>query len=237
MATTEQKNQLIAKIATSADPKKWDGKKLQSLLELPTTEFDEEIADSLNGCPTRDVTSPEFRFKKVQTRDLGSLMMTRYPTWTSGQQVVMGIERSEVIDFSKLPAQSWSYQNGQFVGHRHSSMHQILSVLVPSYKKKGDKDGKTYRAEEKDGIHKHLGFCELLWIVDNWPSVPETFRNWAKRKLLFGMADIFRKSNGYFGYPHAPCLDCGNTSSSASVYWVSLDCMWEDNCVALSDHF
>jgi hypothetical protein len=221
MATQEQKNQLIAKIATSADPKKWgEVDKFQRFVGLQADDFDEELGKLLIAW------QPPVRTSCIIQID--PLPYPTVPTWSRGR-ILTGVTPPQTLDINQLMKNAWqhAHQTGE---NQRPTGHDILATLVKSYVVGKDKAGMTYQVEPTDLINGHLGFRELSWLGKDWITLPEPFRKWANGKLLYGWADVVRSDDGDLGVPYLNCI-----VPTPYVVWYDLDRRWDGYEFALRE--
>lgn len=220
-ATEEQKLQLIAKISTATDRRKWDGDKLQ--LWLSDEAFDDRLAAFINGWQ-----APEPQPLTEFVIQLSTLPTPKFPDWSRGR-ILNGVVEPKTLDLTKLSTDAWFHPN-QTGSQTRPTGHQILATLVASYKAGKDEAGKTYQANPADLINSHFGLRELTWLEQNWKTLPKAFRDWAKGKLLYGWADVVRRGNGYLNVPYLYCH-----VETPYVLWYLLGDVWRDVGPALRE--
>jgi len=199
MATSKQKNQLIALIATSADPTNWgDTDKFQQFVGLPATEFDEELGKLLSEW------QPPVQIEQISPIiQINTLPQPVFPDWSRGR-IFTGLVESQMLNINNLMKNAWQHAR-QAGENQRPTGHEVLATLVKSYVTEKDKMGMTYQVQPADLINGHLGLRELSWLGKDWITLPEPFRKWANGKLLYGWADVVRDD---YGYLVVPCLDC-----------------------------
>jgi hypothetical protein len=215
MATPEQKNQFIAKLATCTDPRKWESQKFQLLVGLPADEFDSEFAALLN------TWEPTMLQAETAIIALSSLPEATFPTWSRGR-VLTGVVEPKTLDLSKLSTGAWFHprQTGR---ETRPTGHEILAALVSAYDGKKVDAGKTYAVLPTDIIHGHYGLRTLTWLAQNWKTLPKAFREWAKGNLLYGWLDVVRLDDGCLNVPALNCL-----VEAPCVSWYRLGPQWSN---------
>lgn len=216
-ATEEQRLQLIAKIATGTDRRKWDGDILQTLLQ--DSSFDDRFAAFVNSLPQRAETPVIAESLIIQLTDLPG---PKFPDWSKGR-VLIGAKEPSALDVGRLIETAYFHER-QTGNQNRPTGHEILASLVKSYKVGEDEAGKTYQVEPTDAINGHFGLKELALLEQNWKTLPEAFRKWVKGKLLYGHRDIVRSDDGWL---RSPYLDC--SVEVPCVGWYYLDRQWSDN--------
>jgi hypothetical protein len=213
-ATEEQKLQFIAKISTATDRRKWDGAKLQICMEDPM--FDERLAAYINASE-KPVEVPAVMESLII--NLSDLREPKFPDWSKGR-ILIGVKEPSTLDIGKLIETAYFHER-QTGNQTRPTGHEILASLVKSYKVGEDEMGKTYQVEPDDAINGHHGLKELLWLEQNWKTLPEAFRKWANGKLLYGHRDIVRRDDGYLSSPYLHC-----SVRVPCVHWYGLDGQW-----------
>lgn len=214
-ATEEQKLQLIGKISTGTDRRKWEGINLQTLLEDPA--FDDRFAAFINSAETPAETLTITESLIIKFSDLPE---SKFPDWSKGR-ILIGAKEPFAIDLNKIIADAYFHER-QTGSKTRPTGHEILASLVQSYKVGEDEAGKTYQVESADSINGHYGLKELVWLAQNWKFLPEAFRKWAKGKLLYGHRDIVRRDGGWLDSPYLGCY-----VEVPYVYWCSLGIQWD----------
>lgn len=208
----EQKDQLIARIATGLKPGQLNKDRFQAFLGDP--EGLDRFADEFIGTYER---------RNYPTIEITSIAEPGFPDWSKGRVMNGDIRRPKEIDF--LAVMSSVYFHPRQTGEKHKnnrpSGHEILASLVASYKAGEDKVDNTYDVAETDLIHGHFGLAELTYMEKNWSTSPEPFKAWAKGKLLYGWRDVVRDDNGSLDVPYLFC-----NVDKPYVDWYNLHISW-----------
>lgn len=223
-ATEEQRLQLIAKISTGTDRRKWDGVKLQICMEDPT--FDDRFAAFINSSELPAAETVALTESLII--QIANLPEPKFPDWSRGR-ILNGVVEPKMLDLTKLPTEAWLHPD-QIGNATRPTGHQILASLVKSYVVGEDEAGKTYQVEPSDAINGHYGLKELLWLEQKWKTLPKSFRDWAKGKLLYGHRDCVRNDSGWLD---SPFLYCG--VDGPHVCWYDLDFQWSNDGPALRE--
>ncbi len=221
MATQEQKDQLIARIATGLKPGQLNKDRFQAFLGDP--EGLDRFADEFIANYVRRTYPPV---------EIGEVTAPVFPDWSKGRVLNGYIRRPQSLDFIAVMASPYFHprQTGEEYKDNRPQGHEILASLVASYKAGEDKNGNTYNVSETDFIHGHFGLAELTYMEKNWNTLPEPFKAWAKGKLLYGWRDVVRDDHGTLNVPYLSCI-----VGEPCVYWYCLDISWRDNEPALRE--
>lgn len=218
MATQDQKDQLNALFLTKLKPADLDKDRLQVFLSDPK---------GISRFAAEFIGTYERRTYPVVTAT--GLPQPKFPDWSKGRVLQGDIRRGESMDFVALTTTAWFHPN-QLGDNSRPTGHDILAALVASYKAGEDKVGNFYPVAETDAIHGHFGLAELTYMQDNWTSLPEPFKAWARGKLLYGWRDVVRDGNGGLYGPFLLCF-----VDKPYVRWYDLDNSWDDSEVALRE--
>ena len=220
MATQEQHNQLVAMIATLVKPSDLgDAEDFQELIGAPST-FAEEFGKLLREW------EPSSRIPSIiQT---STLPQPTFPDWSLGK-ILRDVVSPKTFDVNRLMKNAWQHAN-QTGDNQRPTGHEILATLVKSYVVREDKAGMTYQVQPTDLINRHFGLRELLWLENNWKTLPRAFRKWAKGKWLDGWVDVVRDDVGYLRVPYLFC-----DVPTPFVYWCNLGSRWVDYEFALRE--
>ncbi len=188
MATQSQKDQFIALTATGLNPASLDEDGFKLFLKDPEMwiRFGEFIADYSQRTypPVSIVDLPESKF----------------PDWSRGRILTGDIRESKSINFAAIMSNTLCHPC-QLGGNGH----EVLAVLVSSYKVGEDKAGQMYVVAPGDAIQGHFGLKELEYMVANWATLPPAFKDWAMDtdddKRLYGYRDVVRNNLGILEVP------------------------------------
>lgn len=220
MATQGQLNQFIALTATRLKPDRLDHDRFQTFLKDP--EALDRFADFID-------TYERLSYPPATTTDFAE---PTFPHWSKGHVLNGDIRRPKEIDF--LAVISSAYFHPRQTGEKHKdnrpSGHEILASLVAGYKADKDKNGNTYDVLETDLIHGHFGLAELTYTEKNWNTLPESFRAWAKGKLLYGWRDVVRGDDGRLVVPVLACF-----VDNSRIEWDNLGRSWSDREISLRE--
>lgn len=180
--------------------------------------------------PDREATLKFYGLEPLvpEVIQTATLPKPTFPDWSQGR-ILTGVVEPQLLDLTKLRTDAWfhPHQTGE---NTRPTGYEILATLVFAYEVGKDAVGMTYQVKPTDLINGHFGLRELKWLEDNWKTLPEAFRKWAKGKLLYGWADVVRHSDGYL---YVPCLDCD--IDKPFVDWFNLDRQWDDDEPALRE--
>lgn len=138
------------------------------------------------------------------------------PKWSVGP-ILTGVTRLDVINVSKLLNHSAHANGADLNGYK------ILASLVGSFDPTQDKNGNVYRVLPSDDINNHHGISALLWLEQNYMSLPRIMRSWMEdRGFLHAWPDVRRCQNGHI---YAPSFDC---TGPPRLTWLSLGSSWKD---------
>lgn len=192
MATQAQKDQFISKTATGLDPATLDKGRFQDFLGDPNAWL--RFAEFVNSYKRRN--SPSI----IEITPGGVVFVE----WSKGRVLKGFTHQSTSIDLNAVIASAWLHPHQIGQGLRPTG-HEILAALVSSYKVGEDKKGNTYQIVDGDAIHGHFGLKELEVLGDNWETLPDFFRNWAKGKTLYAWWDVVRDGDGVLNVPGLNC--------------------------------
>jgi hypothetical protein len=220
MATQEQKDQLIARIATGLKPGNLDKDRFQAFLGDP--ESVDRFAEFIGKYERRSYPAIEIM----------GIAEPTLPVWSRGRVLDGDIHRPDRLDFIAIMGFAYFHprQTGEKYKENRPTGHEILASLVASYKAGEDKNGNTYDVSETDLIHGHFGLAEFTYMEKNWNTLPEPFKAWAKDKLPYGWRDVVRNDYGNLNVPYLNC-----NVDKPYVNWYNLDNSWNDNEPALRE--
>jgi len=212
MATQEQKDQFIARIATGLKLGFLDKYRFQAFLGDP---------EALDRFADEFIATYERRSYPPVTIDFTEPTL---PDWSKGRVLNGIIRRWKEIDLMSVMARAWFHPRQ--IGDEHEdnrpSGHEILTSLVASYKPDEDKNGNIYDVSETDLIHDHFGLAEAIYMRDHWRALPNPFKVWSKGKRLYGWRDVVRGDDDNL---FVSCLDCEDDQPLMS--WYDLKDLWK----------
>lgn len=220
MATNDQKNQLIARIATNLCPSKLQKARFQLWLEDPDNMdmFTGFINQSYPPIPTNTLPEPIL------------------PEWSQGS-VLSGDVGPEYIDFANLRNSTHVHSDLVFQDSTNSTKYpkgeKVFSALVQNYTIGKDEDGSVYQVAGRgysdlyriDEINSHYGLKELVYLQSVWGQLPLPIRTWAfagGRKHLYAWRGAVRKARATSESSSTieiPFLNCSFLGSVPDIEW------------------